>query len=230
MNQQIRQYLIDQCIKGIPVNYEDVSVKLNLNLALERDRDILSRTLGEISEYEFKNGRPLISSIAIYKQANDHGDGFYQLCEDLGIGKKKQLKEQYYGFSEIQKCKEFWKKDFNYQSFYKLNTPIYNENNSLAFFNVMEIEFFRSWSEKVYNPENSDHVNAKNYLLDTVWTKTKFWAEEVAKRLPEYEESSKRIWSKRGKASAIFKEYTWAKIYKKGDSSKDIFLLLVWML
>ena len=64
MNQEIRKFLIDQCVLGQPIYYENISKKLNLDLALDKDRLILSKTLGEISAFEHENGRPLISSIA----------------------------------------------------------------------------------------------------------------------------------------------------------------------
>lgn len=223
MNQAIRKFLIDQSIKGIPVNYEVIAKMLNLDLHLDKDRHTLSHTLGEISEYEFKNDRPLISAIAIYKQTNDHGDGFYQLCEDLGIGNKKQLKEQIFGFTALEEAKNFWKDNANFQKFYELPASKYNETNSPPFFNKEEIIFFKKWAGKTYDPNNSDHVNAKNYLLNTLWWKTKFWSEQVINYLPQYEQSSKRMWQKRGHGVSIFKDYTWARIFKKGDREKEIF-------
>lgn len=226
MNQEIRKYLIDQCVLGQPIYYENVAEKINLNLALDKDRLILSKTLGEISAYEFKNGRPLISSIAIYKTANDHGNGFYNLCEELGIGKASKLKKEFYGFTELEKSKKFWKNDFNYQEFYDLQNPIYNEKDN-PFINIDEIDFFRKWANKVYDKSNKDHYSAKEYLLDTVWYKTRFWSNEIVKRLENYETSNKRMWSKRdwkdGKRVSTFKPYTWARIFKKGKKGKEIF-------
>ena len=226
MNQEIRKYLIDQCVFGQPIYYEDVAKKLNLNLALDKDRSVLSKTLGEISAYEYEKGRPLISSIAIYKTANDHGNGFYNLCEELGIGKATKLKRDYFGFTALENSKKFWNDEFNYQQFYELKTPVYNSQDN-PFINIDEIEFFRKWADEVYNKSNNDHYSAKEYLLGTVWSKTKFWSEEIVNRLDNYETSNKRMWSKRdwedGKRVSTFKPYTWARIFKKEHKSKDIF-------
>lgn len=227
MNQTIRKFLIDQCVASRPVHYEVIGNMLNLNLALDFDRTILSNALGEISTFEFQNGRPLLSSIAIYKQTNDHGFGFYSLCEELKIGKAKELKERLYGFTQMEDCKKYWNNKFNYDNFYELSIPVYDDTNSPPFFTSTEIDFFKRWYNKIYDPDNSDHVKAKNYLLDTVWDKTRFWSNEIIQRLPEYETSNKRMWAKRdwanGERVSVFKPYTWARIYKKGDKIKDIF-------
>lgn len=229
MNQEIRKFLIDQCVLEEPIYYEEIAKKLNLNLALDKDRHILSTTLGEISAYEYENGRPLISSIAIYKNQNDHGNGFYNLCQELGIGKANKLKKEFYGFTALENSKKFWSQDFNYKQFYNLKTPIYNPTDN-PFFNIDEIDFFRKWVNQVYDALNKDHYSAKEYLLDTVWNKTKFWSDEVVNRLENYEVSNRRAWSKRGwengKRVSTFKPYTWARIYKKGNKSKEIFFTI----
>lgn len=226
MNKEIRKYLIDQCRIGEPIYYEDVAKKLNLNLSLDKDRSILSKTLGDISAYEYENGRPLISAIAIYKKDNDHGNGFYNLCEHLGIGTAKKLREQYFGFTALERAKEYWQDDDLYSQYYDIDVHIYDEKK-YPFFNQEEILFFNKWAEKVYDKNNPDDFNAKEYILNSVWKKTKFWSEELNKRLKEFEVSNRRMWSQRGwdngNIVAKFKPYTWARIYKKGDYQKNIF-------
>ncbi len=117
MNQEVRKFLIDQCVKGQPVYYEAIGHMLGLDLGLESQRQILSKTLGEISAFEYEQDRPLISSIAIYKQKNDHGYDFYNLCEELGIGKASKLSKELFGFTQIKACKHFWQNKENYNAF-----------------------------------------------------------------------------------------------------------------
>jgi len=233
MNQDIRKLLIDQAVKGIPIAYGIIGEKLNLDLSSISDRNSLSKTLGEISAFEHENGRPLISSMAIYKDnsTNDyHGIGFYNVCEELGIGKAKNLQERFYAFTQMEMCKDFWQDKRNYENFYHIATPIDDDPDAPPFFNQTEIDFFKKWCDKAYDPKNSDHVHAKNYLIDTVWEKTKFWANQAVARLSDYEASTKKYWSKRGwddgKSVSKFKPYTWARIYKRGDKAKDIFFTL----
>ena len=229
MNNEIRKYLIDQCRVGKPIFYEEVGRRLSLNLELEKDRNILSKTLADISAFEHEKGRPLISSIAIYKIANDHGNGFYNLCEHLGLGKSTKLKDEFYGFTQLELSKKFWRIDYNYQEFYNTDISIYLENEN-PFFNLNEFEFFKTWANKIYDKDNLDNYNAKEFLLNSVWLKTKFWSNEVVKRLNGWECSNKRMWSKRGwengERVSTFKPYTWARIYKKGKDSNEIFFTI----
>ena len=229
MNIQIREYLIDQCRIGKPIFYEDIAKKLNLNLSLEIDRITLSKTIGDISVYEYSKKRPLVSSVAIYKTQNEHGNGFYKLCETLGLGKASELKDLFFGFAEFEKAKIFWTNEYHYQHFYKIEDSIFNDKDN-PFFNSDEIIFFGKWANKIYDKKNIEHITAKEFLLESVWQKTKFWSDEVVKRLSNWECSNKRIWTKRswdnGGIAAAFKPYTWARIYKKGNLDKEIFFTI----
>ena len=97
------------------------------------------------------------------------------------------------------------------------------ENTEQSFFNAQELEFLKIWANKKYDKNNETHVSASRTLLETVWKKTQFWSDEVAKRLENYEVSNPRIWSKPGYRGSYFKDYTWARIFKNGDKQKDIF-------
>jgi len=229
MNQEIRKFLINQCVKGEPIYYEVISQKLGLNLSLDSDRYILSKTLGDISTLEYENGRPLISSIAIYKQKNDHGYGFYSLCEELGIGNASKLENELYGFTQMGKCKEFWQKEENYQAFSSLASK--KIIHKLDFFTDKEIEFLAAWGGKVYDKNNHEHFAAKNYIMNSLGTKTQYWSNYIAKTIPDMDKFNWRMWSQKGWEDrpkgkirvAQFKEYTWARIFRKGDDNKDIF-------
>ncbi len=226
MNQKIRQYLIDQCRANRPIFYEDVAKQLNLDLSLDNDRNILSTTLGDISAFENQYNRPLISAVVIYKNKNDHGYGFYDLCESLGIGNAKKLSKDLYGFTALEESRIYWQNNGNYHRFYDLKRNIYDKHKN-PFFNNQELIFFSEWANEVYHKDDSVHFSAKQYILNTVWSKTKFWSDEVVKRLSGYECSNIRAWSQlgwdNGKRVSKFKPYTWARIYKKGDFKKNIF-------
>jgi len=98
---------------------------------------------------------------------------------------------------------------------------------SIPFFNHSEIEFFYKWADKTYDPNNPEHYKAKEYIIDTVWKKTQFWSDEIAKRLPNYKTYNKRNWQKpgweNGERVATFKPYTWARIFKLNHSAENIF-------
>ena len=229
MNQEVRKFLIDQCVKGQPIYYEAVGQMLGLNLALDPDRHILSKTLGEISAFEYNNDRPLISSIAIYKQKNDHGYGFYNLCEELKIGKASHLSEQLFGFTQIEECKRFWKKPENYKAYY--TTENEKKIHTIDFFTPQEIEFLSQWGGKTYDKNNSEHISAKNYIMNSVGNKVKYWSNYIANNIPEISTFNWRMWSQKGWEDtpngkvqvAKFKKYSWARIFRNSDDNKDIF-------
>lgn len=229
MNQKVRKFLIDQCVNGQPIYYEEIGQMLGLDLGLESQRQILSKTLVEISTFEYENDRPLISSIAIYKQKNDHGFGFYNLCEELGIGKASKLSKELYGFTQIEKCKRFWQKQENYKAF--AHSTEKRIEHELAFITAAEIDFLADWSEKVYDKDNSEHVAAKNYIINSLGSKTKYWSNQLAKSIPGLDTFNWRMWSQKGWEDtptgkirvARFKPYTWARIFRKGDDNRDIF-------
>ena len=229
MNQVVRKYLIDKCVKGQPIYYEEIGQILGLDLSLVSERQILSKTLGEISAYEYEQGRPLISSFAIYKQKNDHGYGFYSLCEELGIGKASKLSKELYGFTQMEECKRFWQKPENYNAFAGFTDE--ETIHKLNFFTETEIDFLAGWSDKVYNKGDTEHVAAKNYIMNSLGSKTQYWSNQLARSIPGMDTFNWRMWSQKGwedKPSGKvrvtrFKPYTWARIFRKGDDNKDIF-------
>lgn len=108
MNKIVRSYLIDLARKKHSqiVTYQILcnDCGLKLDMALPSDRNEIGRILGEISEFEFNNNRPLLSALVIRKNDDYEGDGFYKLAESLGFGYWKKLKRE--GFFEIEQMKE----------------------------------------------------------------------------------------------------------------------------
>ncbi len=124
MNEKVRHYLIDIARHKEKFAFYSEIVKdcgLDINLKSEFGRAQFTKLLSEVSEFEDNEKRPLLSSMAIYKDAskNDHGDGFYIVAEKLKKGKFKKLKDELYGFTEAEKCRVFWQDDNNYKQFAK---------------------------------------------------------------------------------------------------------------
>src|SRR5690606_13934121 len=159
----------------------------------------------------------------------DHGYGFYNLCEELGIGKASKLSKELYGFTQIEECKRFWQKPENYRAFAELADE--KTVHELSFFTESEIDFLADWSDKVYDKDDTEHVAAKNYIMNSLGTKTQYWSNHLAKSIPGLDTFNWRMWSQKGWEDtpsgkvrvARFKPYTWARIYRKGDDNKDIF-------
>ena len=122
MNSKVRKYLIEAARqKGKFVFYSDIvsDCGLKFNLRNTNGQKQLNQILDDISAFENKAGRPLLSAMAIYKDVrkNDHGDGFYYMAEKLGKGNARKLKRDLYGFMEAESCRKFWQIDDSYIKF-----------------------------------------------------------------------------------------------------------------
>jgi hypothetical protein len=120
MNTLIREYLIE--VARSPsgsCSYSDVNQKggLGLDFSLDRDRAKIGQILGEIAEYEFRLGRPLLSAVVLHVDGTGQGEGFFKICEALGLGSAKNLKRDEYGVIEMGKCHRFWKDQGNFGQF-----------------------------------------------------------------------------------------------------------------
>ena len=119
MNTKVRKYLLEAARqKGKFVYYSDVVTEcgLKFNLRNTNGQKQLNQILDDISAFEDKADRPLLSAMAIYKDVrkNDHGDGFYYMAEKLGKGNARKLKRDLYGFAEAEAYRVFWQNEENY--------------------------------------------------------------------------------------------------------------------
>lgn len=237
MNENVRTYLIEAARqKDKFVFYSDVvkDCGLDIDTHTEYGRKQLSEVLGKVSEYENQQypPRPLLSSLAIYKDQNrnDHGDGFYKIAEQLGKGKFKKLKDDLFGFTEAAKCRDFWQQEKNYKKFASLDNGA-EPNDELEFFNQAELEFFKEWQLRPYDSENDTHVSAKNFIMNTLWEKSIHLGEEIKIQLPDFIMEAKKVWHKLGSKeedgrrvyAMQFKHYTWIKIGRNTNRGRQIY-------
>lgn len=118
MNKDIRNHLIEIARERQIIYYQELCDKCELRLNMREnptDRLEIGRLLGEISTHEYQNGRPLLSALVLTK-GGEEGDGFYKLCEELGItGDWRKLKKDgIFAAQEIQRCHDFWRDNTNY--------------------------------------------------------------------------------------------------------------------
>lgn len=106
---------------------------------------------------------------------------------------------------------------------YKINSY----NKEIPFFTKDDIIQIINVSKMPYEPNNLDHINIYKRLKATSWKKTEYWYNLLLAELDEYEGEIKKVWAQRGndngKKVSAFKSYTWAKIFKEGDQSKNIY-------
>jgi hypothetical protein len=68
--------------------------------------------------------------------------------------------------------------------------------------------------------------------MDTVWKKSIYLCKRIVRGLEGFQLEGKKVWSQRGwkenedgnnVQAAIFKPYTWVKVFRNTDRGKDIF-------
>jgi hypothetical protein len=92
--------------------------ELGLNLDISHEKSRLNEMLAEISATEYADGRPLLSCLVKVPGSKGQGDNFYKLCEKLGMGEWRTLKQdEEFLKNLIRTCREFWLNDANYQEF-----------------------------------------------------------------------------------------------------------------
>ncbi|WP_380283747.1 hypothetical protein [Hymenobacter rubripertinctus] len=89
-----------------------------MNLDISHEKSRLNEILIEISEHEHEAGRPVLSCLVKVKGSKGQGDNFYKMCERLGMGEWRTLKQQEDFLIDMrQKCRDFWQDDENFQKF-----------------------------------------------------------------------------------------------------------------
>jgi hypothetical protein len=92
--------------------------ELGLNLDISHEKSRLNEILTEISTAEYAAGRPILSSLVRVQGSKGQGDNFYKLCERLGIGEWRTLKQdENFLKALIKECREFWQNEANYAQF-----------------------------------------------------------------------------------------------------------------
>ncbi|EMR04106.1 hypothetical protein [Cesiribacter andamanensis] len=118
MNERIRKKLIQIArLDESPISYPNLVYQMSLGLNLEsnHEKNMLGEILNEISTEEFKQGRPLLSSLVKIKPKGQ-GDTFFKMCEKVGLGQWKELKRDPDFLEKCrQECRDFWMNEENYE-------------------------------------------------------------------------------------------------------------------
>lgn len=103
-----------------PISFPVLIQEMDLGLNMDRpyDKSRLNEILYDISMEEHENGRPLLSSLVKTKTNKGQGDEFFKLCEELGMGEWRTLKnDPEFLNTQRQLCFDFWTNEENYQKY-----------------------------------------------------------------------------------------------------------------
>ncbi len=123
---RIRSALVDLArssgtISLLTLNNE---AELGFHLDSSRERGQLLELLAEITTVEHLAGRPLLSALVRIKGTQGQADAFYRLCERLGLGEWRTLKQDETFLEDQQRrARTFWREEANYQEFRSLPVP-----------------------------------------------------------------------------------------------------------
>jgi len=85
MNQVLYDRLLETARSGRVTSYSDVAPLVGLDMSCENDRTRIGDLLDDISSFEFRNGRPLLSAVVIRADLNMPGAGFFELAARSGL-------------------------------------------------------------------------------------------------------------------------------------------------
>ncbi|TGE29866.1 hypothetical protein [Hymenobacter metallicola] len=92
--------------------------ELGFNLEISHEKARLNELLAEISETEHQAGRPILSCLVKVEGSKGQGDNFYKLCERLGLGEWRTLKQDPDFLKTMRReCRAFWLNTANYEQF-----------------------------------------------------------------------------------------------------------------
>ena len=118
---RIRTYLIRYSrLQTGTVSYLTLvqEAELGLNLEISHEKSRLNEMLAEISATEHEAGRPLLSALVKVQGSKGQGDNFYKLCEKMGLGEWRSLKQdEEFLKNRIRDCRAFWCDEENFQKF-----------------------------------------------------------------------------------------------------------------
>lgn len=121
MTGRIRTYLIRYARQQSgTVSYLTLvqEAELGLNLDISHEKSRLNEMLAEISSTEHADSRPPLSCLVKVPGSKGQGDNFYKLCEKLGMGEWRALKQdEEFLKALVRTCRDFWLDEANFQKF-----------------------------------------------------------------------------------------------------------------
>jgi hypothetical protein len=118
---RIRKYLIRYArLQTGTVSYLTLvqEAELGLNLEISHEKSRLNEMLAEISTAEQEAGRLPLSCLVKVQGSKGQGDNFYKLCEKMGMGEWRSLKQdEEFLKNLIRDTRQFWREEANYQKF-----------------------------------------------------------------------------------------------------------------
>ena len=96
---------------GKPITYGQVNQFFDsyydLSQSIQRHR--FGEDLGDVSEFENSQGRPLLSAFVVQKENGMPGNGFFEMAERLQLYDPSKTSKRKFLKQEQEKVREYWK-------------------------------------------------------------------------------------------------------------------------
>lgn len=92
----------------------------------------------------------------------------------------------------------------------------------MEFFNAGDIEVLNRVGHKSFRGDDAQNEYDAQLIKNGPLAKTDYWADELAKRLPDFMFTKNHHWQRSG----YFSSYTWVKICKHEDAEKGIYFTI----
>ena len=85
---------------------------LGLDYSSPGDRTKISNMLGDVAEFEFMHGRPMLSAVVVLKNSSPitPGEGFFDWADKLGVPRRGQVDNQKFWAMVLKEVFEYWTK------------------------------------------------------------------------------------------------------------------------
>ena len=110
VHQEIYERLKDVARNGELITYSEITPLADLNMEFQADRTRMGELLGEISTYEYEQGRPMLSAIVVLAGVGYPGEGFFNLARYLGLySGHGEFADLEFFVQEVKKVHSYWR-------------------------------------------------------------------------------------------------------------------------
>lgn len=109
-DKKLKEALVERAKIGATIQYGQLNEMLGCpyNLEISSERTRMGDDLGDISEVENSQGRPLLSSIVVNTNGLS-GVGFFEMAERLKLFEPSKLSKKKFQEQEQKRVFEYWK-------------------------------------------------------------------------------------------------------------------------
>ena len=110
IHQEIYERLKEVARNGELITYAEIAPLADLNMDDQADRNKIGEILGEISTYEHKHGRPMLSAIVVLAGVGYPGEGFFNLARHLELHHGHgEFADMEFFVQEVKKVHSYWR-------------------------------------------------------------------------------------------------------------------------